>query len=136
MTEKLVAVLADDESGPRGLVKIYLEQCGFKVHEAKDGKEAASLVTEHKPQLLVTDFHMPELTGAELVKQLRNGGNHQVHVLGISGMAGTRDDPASMRSFVETHNRQYTSAPTMHFLEKPFKLAEFTNKIHEMGFRA
>jgi len=107
---------------------------GFKVHEAESGEKAKELIQTHDPRLVVTDFYMPEMTGAQLVTHLRESGNHHVKVLGISGMAGERDDPKSMKAFVEQHNAKFTQAPPMHFLEKPFSLNKFNAKLHEMGF--
>ena len=51
----------------------YLKQCleGYQVMQAFDGKEAWQLAQEHVPDLLVTDVMMPEMTGVELCKKMK-----------------------------------------------------------------
>ncbi len=133
MAEGKIALVVDDEPMPRRLVSEFLKGFGFKVHQAANAEEAKALIKEHHPHLLVTDFYMPGMTGAQLVTNVRESGNHHVHVLGISGRAGDWDDPKSMRAFVEHHNTTYLAAPPMHFLEKPFRMDAFKAKLDEMG---
>ncbi|GAA4230853.1 response regulator transcription factor [Postechiella marina] len=70
-------VLADDHVLVRDGIKALLEdQKGVQViDEASDGKEALEVVERSKPDLLIVDIRMPELTGIEVVTALKKAGN-------------------------------------------------------------
>lgn len=64
-------VVAEDFGVSRKIITSVLTKAGHKVMEAADGKEAASLFDGRKIDLLITDFNMPEMNGAELIKKVR-----------------------------------------------------------------
>ena len=66
-----VILLADDEPAARRLLSVTLERLGFEVREAADGEEAMEIATNDRPDLMVLDFEMPRLTGAEVCHLLR-----------------------------------------------------------------
>ena len=69
-------VVADDESHIRNVVTLKLRNAGYDVRPAASGAEAVALVEACRPALLVTDFHMPGMTGVELcaaVKKIAPG---------------------------------------------------------------
>ncbi|MEP1489137.1 MAG: response regulator transcription factor [Algibacter sp.] len=70
-------VLADDHVLVRDGIKALLEdQAGIQViDEASDGKEALDVVARSNPDLLIVDIRMPELTGIEVVAELKKRGN-------------------------------------------------------------
>lgn len=70
-------VLADDHVLVRDGIKALLEdQVGIQViDEASDGKEALDVVVRSKPDLLIVDIRMPELTGIEVVAALKKMGS-------------------------------------------------------------
>jgi two-component system, OmpR family, alkaline phosphatase synthesis response regulator PhoP len=70
MSMKKVLV-ADDESHILNVVSLKLKNAGFEVVCAHDGIEALALVQSERPDLLITDYHMPGLTGLELCQKLR-----------------------------------------------------------------
>ena len=71
-TENAKTILvADDESHILHVVSLKLRNAGFKVITARDGAEALSLAQQEKPHLLITDYHMPELSGLELSQKLK-----------------------------------------------------------------
>ncbi|BAY98317.1 response regulator receiver domain protein [Tolypothrix tenuis PCC 7101] len=67
-------VIADDDSDSRTMLAFLLEQEGWEVMEAKDGKEALEQVLTQQPDLLILDNRMPELTGAEVYQNLQARG--------------------------------------------------------------
>ncbi len=69
MKEKTILV-ADDESHILNVVSLKLRNAGFRIVCARDGQEAYDLVLLEKPDLLITDYQMPELTGLELCQKL------------------------------------------------------------------
>jgi CheY-like chemotaxis protein len=70
MSEKTILV-ADDESHIRNVVSLKLRNAGFRVLTAADGQEALDIALAERPDLLITDFHMPQLSGLELCRRLK-----------------------------------------------------------------
>ncbi len=56
-------LVVDDERNIIELVRLYLEQAGFAVAEARDGKEALEQHARLDPDLIVLDLMLPELDG-------------------------------------------------------------------------
>ena len=70
MTGKTILV-ADDESHILHVVSLKLRKAGFRVLTAGDGAEALETAVQERPDLLITDYHMPRLSGLELCRRLR-----------------------------------------------------------------
>ena len=68
--EKTILV-ADDESHILHVVSLKLRHAGFRVVTARDGQEALELAVQELPDLLITDYHMPQLSGLELCQRLK-----------------------------------------------------------------
>jgi two-component system, OmpR family, alkaline phosphatase synthesis response regulator PhoP len=64
-------LVADDESHILHVVSLKLRNAGYDVVTAKDGAEALELAQSEKPDLLITDYHMPQLSGLELCQKLK-----------------------------------------------------------------
>jgi two-component system, OmpR family, alkaline phosphatase synthesis response regulator PhoP len=73
MPEKkiLKILVADDESHILHVVSLKLRNAGFEVLTAADGREALELAIAEMPDLLITDYHMPQLSGLELCQKLK-----------------------------------------------------------------
>lgn len=69
MSQKLLVV--DDEESILTLLQFNLEQGGFDVELAMDGKEALLKATEERFDLIVLDLMLPEMNGLEVCKELR-----------------------------------------------------------------
>jgi DNA-binding response OmpR family regulator len=69
MTYRLV--LADDELHILRAAEFKLKRQGYDVVCANDGQEAWDLVCQQTPDLLITDFQMPRLSGLDLIKRMR-----------------------------------------------------------------
>ncbi|TAF07450.1 MAG: response regulator [Nostocales cyanobacterium] len=67
-------VIADDDDDSREMLAFLLEEEGWEVKQAKDGKEAIEIVVKYQPHLLILDNRMPELTGLEVYQQLQQQG--------------------------------------------------------------
>ena len=71
-------LIADDSRVMRQIVTRTLRQAGFEGHalvEAADGQEALDKATAEKPDLVISDWNMPEMTGVEVLRKLRAAGN-------------------------------------------------------------
>ena len=64
-------LIADDDDNIRELIQFTLEDEGYEIHMAKNGKEAEKIALEIKPDLIILDVMMPEKTGYEVCEELR-----------------------------------------------------------------
>ena len=78
MSNIIRVVLADDHVFVRDGIKSLLEnEANIEVFgEANDGADALYVVAESKPDLLIVDIRMPNLTGIEVVEKLRSENNN------------------------------------------------------------
>jgi two-component system, chemotaxis family, chemotaxis protein CheY len=68
--EKTILIVDDSES-IREVVSFTLENEGFNVLVGIDGKDAQKFLTGDKIDLIITDLHMPEMDGIELIRSVR-----------------------------------------------------------------
>ncbi len=74
-------LIADDEAEIRDLLKLYLENEGYEVYEAKDGVEAVAKLNEIKVDICILDIMMPKLDGYQVLRKLREESNIPVIIL-------------------------------------------------------
>jgi two-component system chemotaxis response regulator CheY len=70
-------MIVDDSSAMRMIVKKTLRQAGFGGHEiteADDGAKALAAIQVSKPDLVLSDWNMPNMTGLQLLEALRDSG--------------------------------------------------------------
>jgi len=66
-------LVVDDEPSLRDLMELVLKREKYEVAAAADGKSALSLVREFKPDLILLDIMLPDMSGHEVCKQLSAG---------------------------------------------------------------
>ena len=118
-TETVLVV--EDEEGVRQLTRMFLEQRGYRVLEARNGAEALEIAAAHAGtiHLLVTDMIMPGMRGRELAEELCTL-RPQLKVLYVSGYTDG--------SIVESGELEPGSA----FLEKPFSSDSLARKVRQV----
>jgi two-component system, cell cycle sensor histidine kinase and response regulator CckA len=80
-------MVVDDEPSVRQIVRRILEPAGYRVTEAQNGMEAcAAMGRAGPPDLLISDYMMPELTGAEVARRFRVA-QPDLPVLFVTGFA-------------------------------------------------
>ena len=105
----------DDEPLARHFVSAVLRRQGWSVLEAAGAAAALAMANVDPPDLLVTDYEMPDISGVDLARQLRRL-DEDLPVLVISGYA---DAPGSMRGL---------DGRTA-FARKPFAIEELLSTI-------
>lgn len=123
MTDKTVLVV-DDEIHIVHVVAIKLRNNGYEVISADNGAEALELAVREKPDIIVTDFQMPVMTGLELVEKLRQ---HEE----------TEDIPVIMltaRSFA-IEQQQQDALKISGCLSKPFSPKELLGNIEDILYQ-
>lgn len=115
------ALVVDDEIHIVQVVAIKLRNNGFDVTTAENGAVALEYAKEIKPDIIVTDFQMPVMTGLELVENLRQD-------------ADTADIPVIMltaRGFaIEEDRREELKISAC--LSKPFSPRELLASVEEI----
>ena len=71
MTPEPLILAVDDEAGILRLMKLELTGQGFRVITASNGEEALKLVEEQRPDAVLLDVIMPEMTGLEVMRRIR-----------------------------------------------------------------
>ncbi|SIQ16328.1 response regulator [Marinobacterium stanieri] len=72
MISSMTVLVVDDFSTTRRIISRLLSQLGFtRIHQASNGIEALEHLAKNKVDLVVTDWHMPEMDGLELVVNMR-----------------------------------------------------------------
>lgn len=78
-------LVVDDERNIIELVRLYLEQAGYTVAEARDGKQGLEQHARLDPDLVILDLMMPELDGMEVTREIRRRGETPILMLTARG---------------------------------------------------
>ena len=115
------ALVVDDQTGIRAIVRRILEGRGFAVTEAASGEEALSLLDRRKDPfaLLITDMRMPGMTGRDLADRVRFR-HPETRILFISGFT---DDPSVQSGILPAHAA---------FLPKPFHPDQLVDAVTKL----
>ncbi len=90
---KVEVLVIDDHAEARLLLRKILEAEGMHVLEAADGKEGLDAARVTVPDLVLLDLMMPEVSGFEVLRQLRaNAATRSVPVIIVTAKEITRDD--------------------------------------------
>ncbi|MGA1979309.1 MAG: response regulator [Sedimentisphaerales bacterium] len=123
MAERKVLVV-DDEVHIIHVVAIKLRNNGYEVISAENGDEAFTLACEEKPDIIVSDYQMPGMTGLELVRKLRQNET-------------TKDIPVIMltaRGFA-VEDKEKEELDISELLSKPFSPKELLRSIDDILYQ-
>ena len=121
MAAEKTILVADDESHILNVVSLKLRNAGFRVVTARDGQEAFELAQQERPDLVITDSHMPQLSGLELCQRLKQD-------------ARTSDIPAIMLTARGYHlePRDTEQSGILRMLSKPFSPRHLLLTVNEV----
>ena len=111
-------LLVEDNATNRYLATFLLENRGFQVVHASNGREALSRARDERPDLILMDIQMPEMDGYEAARLLREQPDlAQIPIVGVTSYAMVGDrDKAMHLGFVG-------------YIEKPISTETFVNEI-------
>jgi PAS domain S-box-containing protein len=92
---KILAI--DDEPVIRESIAAYLEDSGFKVFQAGDGKHGLALFRKQPPDLILLDLRMPEMDGLAFLETLRQEAS-DIPVIVVSGTGMLQDAIEALRA--------------------------------------
>ncbi|MBZ4421846.1 response regulator transcription factor [Myxococcus sp. RHSTA-1-4] len=122
MAERPTVLVVDDDPHLREIVRFALEQGGFRVEEAADGRAALEKVERSVPALIVLDIMMPELDGLGVCREVRR--KHELPIVFLS----SRDDEVDRILGLELGGDDY--------LTKPFSPRELVARVKAVLRRA
>jgi len=111
-------LIVEDEAALSTLLRYNLEREGYRVIEAKDGEEALVLADETRPDLVVLDWMLPELSGIEVCRRLRGRGH--MRNVPIVMLTARGEEPDRIRG-LDTGADDY--------IVKPFSMTEFLARL-------
>jgi len=116
-------VIVDDDFRVAALHRAYVERVpGFSVvGEARTGADALELVDRMRPDLVLLDIYLPDMSGLDVLRTLREEGRPLLDVIAITA---ARD--------VETLRTAMTGG-VVHYLVKPFRFAAFEEKLRSLA---
>jgi two-component system phosphate regulon response regulator PhoB len=117
VTEPTVLVV-EDEAALSTLLRYNLEREGYRVLEAHDGEEALVVADETKPDLVLLDWMLPQLSGIEVCRRLRTRNTmRNVPIV----MLTARDE--------ETDRVRGLNTGADDYIVKPFSMAELLARV-------
>jgi two-component system, chemotaxis family, chemotaxis protein CheY len=120
----MLAIVVDDSSAMRAILRLILKQHGFEVVEAKNGRDGLQALQANGPvQLALIDWNMPEMGGLELLRGIRE--NHAFDTMRVM-MVTTETDLLQVRKALVSGADEYVM--------KPFNREIIADKLKLMGF--
>ena len=111
-------VVMDDDAGTKMLVTQVLRKDGYEVMSADNGAEGLALILRYKPDLVVSDVQMPEMSGFEVLENMR--ADPEVCATPVILLTSLSE---------RAHMRQGMSTGADDYLTKPFTPAELQSAV-------
>ena len=112
---KAEILIIDDERQIRKLLEIALESNDYKVMQAETGKEGVIQAANHPPELILLDLGLPDKSGHEILKELRQWYNKAIIILSV------QNDETDIVAALDNGATDY--------LTKPFRTVELLARI-------
>ena len=115
-------LVADDKANIRNLVREYLEAEGFRVVIAANGREALYAARAEKPDLILLDIMMPEMSGYDFLKTYRR--ERETPIILLTARLDETDKVLGLELGADD------------YVTKPFGMKELVARIHAVLRRA
>lgn len=110
-------LVADDNEEIRKILRISLERAGYQVFEAANGVEAAQIVVDWSPDLVVLDMVMPHVSGLELLQRWRSE-RVEISVIVLTGFGDEDSVGDALAAGADDH------------IAKPVRLRELVERVN------
>ncbi|MCC6682725.1 MAG: response regulator [Phycisphaeraceae bacterium] len=121
MSDRPRVLVVDDEAHIVHVVTLKLQNAGFEVITASDGEEGLAVATDQLPNLIVTDYQMPFVSGLEMCTRLRQ--QEQTSHIPVL-MLTARGFSIPTQDLAQTNIRQV--------LSKPFSPRDILARVQEL----
>jgi len=95
-TSKSKILIADDDDSLRRVLEFQLQEAGFDVLSAENGSRALEIFSEYEIDCVITDWRMPNLNGAELLKRVASI-NSEIPVIVITAFGDVETAVTALR---------------------------------------
>ena len=119
---KKTIIVVDDEPNIAQLVKDTLEPAGYNVVIASNGPECLKKLKTTKPDLMLVDFFMPEMSGRELCAKIRADSN--LKNIKIAFLTVARFSPEGLNELKKMN--------ILDNIQKPFDLQDLIARVKKM----
>ncbi|MEM7067743.1 MAG: response regulator [Pseudomonadota bacterium] len=119
---KSILIVEDNELNMK-LFNDLLEAKGYDILQTKNGMEALQLAREHKPDLILMDIQLPEVSGLEITKWIKEDENiSHIPVIAVTAFAMKGDEQRIRQGGCEA------------YISKPISVVNFVKTIqHYIG---
>lgn len=121
-TPELRILLIEDDRDVRSALAVVLADEGFQVLTAPNGFDALASLEGHRPDVVILDWMMPVVDGANFVRALRTEHNLTTPVLVITAGRVSREEAVA--------------AGADDYLQKPFDLSELIARVRALAVQA
>lgn len=115
---KAAILIIDDEAAIRKLLEITLQSAGYEVSHAGTGKEGMIIAASHPPDAILLDLGLPDTSGHEVLKQLREWYTNPILILSV------QSDEQDIIQALDNGANDY--------LTKPFRTGELLARIRSV----
>ena len=116
---KTVLVVEDNELNMK-LFHDLLEAHGYGILQTKDGMEALQIARDHKPDLILMDIQLPEVSGLEVTKWIKEDDNlKSIPVIAVTAFAMKGDEEKIREGGCEA------------YIAKPISVANFLQTVQK-----
>lgn len=120
LEEKKTVLIVEDNELNMKLFHDLLEAHGYATLQTKDGMEALSLARKHKPDLILMDIQLPEVSGLEVTKWIKEDENlRSIPVVAVTAFAMKGDEEKIREGGCEA------------YVAKPISVESFINTVKE-----
>ncbi len=124
---KKTVLVVDDEPDIRMFLKTILEDAGFNVTTADNGKHALDKIKEHKPDLISLDLVMPKMRGVKLLSYLQK--NKELAKIPFLIVTAHANDELGSKDFMKLKAEKVIVGPHS-YVEKPVVPSEYIKKVN------
>ncbi|MDP2640360.1 MAG: response regulator [Betaproteobacteria bacterium] len=122
MANELILIVEDNEKN-RKLVRDVLQFKGYRTIEAETGEVGVALAMEHKPDLILMDYHLPGIDGIEAFRRIRaDSATAHIPIVAVTasampeeakkmkeaGFDGFQTKPINVKEFVQSVANVFT----------------------------
>lgn len=121
MKENLKVLVVDDEPDVVEILSYNLQKENYTVYKAYNGKQCLDSAKQNMPDLIIMDIRMPEMTGIETCRAIRN--DEKLKEIPVLFLTADSDEYTSMNAM---------DAGGTHFITKPIRPALLIGMINEI----
>lgn len=96
-------LIVDDNVDTTDSMAILLEMAGHRVETAQDGRSALEAAARRRPDVVLLDVGLPDISGLELARRLRETIEGRLRIIGISGHGRDQDHLAAREAGIDLY---------------------------------